>query len=195
MTCTMIFFSIKILWQRTDNMLLVTSHLSWTRVILRLLDYIVFVSLIGPSMSRFRLIRKKQKQSMFTLFTFLSLPIFDIINFRYVLVLPKLLSIELLRVEAFDFYKIWYDSSDKNMFILLSYQNLVILKFGRVKNDDKVIKHAMTTCSCKVGNRNVVFFFKRKCQSIRSKCRCVATGPSQRFGPTSWITGRIFHAK
>lgn len=104
--------------------------------------------------SRFRLIRKKQKQSMFTLFTFLSLPIFDIINFRYVLVLP----IELLRVEAFDFYKIWYDSSDKNMFILLSYQNLVILKFGRVKNDDKVIKHAMTTCSCKVGNRNVVFF-------------------------------------
>lgn len=59
---------------------------------------------------------------MFTLFTFLSLPIFDIINFRYVLVLPKLLSIELLRVEAFDFYKIWYDSSDKNMFILLSYQ-------------------------------------------------------------------------
>lgn len=156
MTCTMIFFSIKILWQRTDNMLLVTSHLSWTRVILRLLDYIVFVSLIGPSMSRFRLIRKKQKQSMFTLFTFLSLPIFDIINFQYVLVLP----IELLRVEAFDFYKIWYDSSDKNMFILLSYQNLVILKFGRVKNDDKVIKHAMTTCSCKVGNRNVVFFLK-----------------------------------
>lgn len=59
MTCTMIFFSIKILWQRTDNMLLVTSHLSWTRVILRLLDYIVFVSLIGPFMSRFRLIRKK----------------------------------------------------------------------------------------------------------------------------------------